>query len=167
MSFFSRRGNGSRKLRKRLDNDMSAICDLAENYAGADGDGSFDLLAFTIRAFEVGPTDDIDFLISHGIDGSEFFLRELRPNWREQTREERAAKIAQFVRFANLLEKSGATQNGSASDGVTELSAGVRTKIVLLASAYDVSYGDDYCRRIARDPQRFGEYELPGTLARA
>ena len=166
VSFFSRRGSGSRKLRKRLDTDMSAICELADRHAGANDGESFDLLEFTIRAFELGPTSDIDFLIAHGIDGTEFFHRELRPNWGEQTREERAAKIAQFVRFANLLEKSDATQDGSASEGVTELCASVRTKIVLLASAYDMSYGDDYCRRIAKNPQRFGEYELPSALAR-
>ena len=166
MSFFSRRATGTRKLRKRLDRDMHGIEDLARRYAGADGDGSFDLLAFAIRAFELGATDDIEFLVSHGIDGSEFFLRELRPNWRGLTREERAARIASFVRFANLLDKSDASHNGGTSDSVAELCAGVRTKIVLLASAYDQSYDDDYCRRIAKNPQRFGEYEMPGALAR-
>jgi hypothetical protein len=166
VSFFSRRASGGRKLRKQLDGDMHAVSDLAERYAGAEDDGSFDLLAFSIRAFETAPTDDIDFLVSHGVDGSEFFVRELRPNWRDLTREERAAKIAAFVRFANLLDKSDANKNGTISEGVTELCACVRTKIVLLASAYDASYGDDYCRRIARNPQRFGEYELPGALAR-
>jgi hypothetical protein len=145
---------------------MSSVRELAEPYAGADGDGSFDLLAFTIRAFELGATEDVDFLISHGIDGSEFFQRELKPNWRDLTREERAARIASFVRFANLLDKSEANENnGGPSDGVSELCAGVRTKIVLLASAYDISYGDDYCRRIAKNPQRFGEYDMPGALA--
>ena len=166
MSFFSRRTTGNRKLRKRLDGDMHAVQDLSERYAGADGDGSFDLLAFTVRAFEVGATEDIDFLISHGVDGSEFFMRELKPNWRGLTREERATRIASFVRFANLLDRSESDQNGGGpSDGVTELCAGVRTKLVLLASAYDVSYGDDYCRRIAKNPQRFGEYDMPGALA--
>jgi hypothetical protein len=166
VSFFSRRTTGTRKLRKRLDGDMHAVRDLAERYGGADGDGSFDLLAFTIRAFELGSTDDVDHLISRGVDGSEFFLRELKPNWRGLTREERATRIASFVRFANLLDKS--EPNGDSdgpSDGVSELCAGVRTKIVLLASAYDVSYGDDYCRRIAKNPQRFGEYDMPGALA--
>ena len=169
MSFFSRRAAGSRKLRKRLDADMSSIRELAGRYAGADGDGSSDLLAFAIRAFELGATDDIEFLLAHGIDGSEFFLRELRPNWRDLTREERAAKIAAFVRFANLLDKSESNHNGSTEatrETLSELCAGVRTKIVLLASAYDRSYGDDYCRRIAKDPQGFGEYELPQALAR-
>jgi hypothetical protein len=148
---------------------MHAIEHLAARYAGASGDGSFDLLAFAIRAFELGATDDIEFLVSHGIDGSEFFLRELRPNWHELTREERAARIASFVRFANLLDKSeaGANTNGGTSDSIAELCAGVRTKIVLLASAYDQSYGDDYCRRIAKNPQGFGEYELPQALAQS
>ena len=166
MSLFGRRAPGTRKLRKQLDRDRRAVEGLAERYAGASGDGTFDLPAFAIRAFELGATDDIDYLVSHGVDGSEFFLRELRPNWRDLTREERAGRIASFVRFANLLDKSDASQPGTASDSVAELCAGVRTKIVLLASAYDQSYNDDYCRRIAKDPQRFGEYDVPDALAR-
>jgi hypothetical protein len=167
VSFFSRRTTGSRKLRKRLDGDMSAVQALAERYAGAEGDGSFDMLAFSIRAFELGSTDDIGFLLSHGVDGSEFFLRELKPNWRNLTREERAGRIASFVRFVNLLDRSETGHEGDTIESVKELCAGVRTKIVLLASAYDVAYDDDYCRRIAKDPQRFGEYDLPGALARS
>jgi hypothetical protein len=162
---FSRRANGSRRLRRQLDGDMRTCADLAERYAGAAGDGSFDVLGFSIRCFELGSTSDIDFMISRGVDGSEFFLRELKPNWRGLTREERAAKIASFVRFANLLDHSPGSEDVAAAASLDELRSTVRTKIVLLAAAYDASYGDSYCRRIARNPQRFGEYELPSALA--
>jgi hypothetical protein len=145
---------------------MRAGGELADGYAEADDDGSFDLLGFCIRAFELGSTADIEYLISHGVDGSDFFLRELSPNWRELTREERATRIAAFVRFTNLLDHSDAGDDG-APERLAELGATVRTKIVLLACAYDASYGDDYCRRIARNPQRFGEYELPSVVAQA
>ena len=169
MAFFARRGNGGRKLRKRLDTDMAKLSGLAERYAGTAPDGTLDLLPFAIRAFELAPTKDIEWLITHGCDGSEFFLRELKPNWRGLTREQRAGKIASFVRFANLLERSQ-QEDGEASDAatqhLTELRATVRTKIVLLASAYDVEYDDSYCRRIARNPRSFGDYELTASSAR-
>ena len=173
MAMFTRRAGGGRKLRKRLESDMSRVGDLAGRYAGTAVDGSLDLLPFTIRAFELAPTRDIEYLIAHGCDGSEFFLREVKPNWRGLTREQRAAKIASFVRFANLLERSDSGRNGddeaneAAAEHLAELRATVRTKVVLLACAYDAEYGDSYCRRIARDPQRFGDYELAGSRAPA
>jgi hypothetical protein len=172
VSLFTRRANGGRKLRKRLESDMTKVGDVAERYAGRAVDGSLDLLPFATRAFELAPTRDIEYLVTHGCDGSEFFLRELKPNWRGLTREQRAAKIASFVRFANLLERSDDTGtadagagNDAAAEHLAELRATVRTKIVLLASAYDAEYDDSYCRRIARNPQRFGDYELTGTGA--
>jgi hypothetical protein len=163
VTFFTRKANGGRKLRKRLESDMTKVGDVAERYAGRAVDGSLDLLPFATRSFELAPTRDIEYLVTHGCDGSEFFLRELKPNWRGLTREQRAAKIASFVRFANLLERSDAEDGGTddaAAEHLAELRATVRTKIVLLASAYDAEYDDSYCRRIARNPQRFGDYEL-------
>lgn len=171
MGLFTRRPNGRRQLRKRLDTDMGRVGALAEGYAGAAVDGSLDMLPFAIRAFELAPTPDIEFLISRGCDGREFFVRELGPNWRGLTRERRAARIAGFVRFANLLDRSNEGeeptdgQSDSATERLAEMRATVRTKIVLLASAYDAEYEDSYCRRIARNPQRFGDYDLTGTHA--
>jgi hypothetical protein len=164
VAFFTRRGNGAGKLRKRLDTDMRDLSLLAGHYAGEASDGSFDLAGFGVRAFELAPTRDIEYLVEHGIDGGEFFLRELNPNWRGMSREQRTAKIASFVRFANLLTRAEDDKGASTDDAelqrLAELRATVRTKIVLLASAYDAEYGDSYCRRIARNPQRFGDYEL-------
>jgi hypothetical protein len=150
---------------------MAAARGLAERYAGKAADGSLDLLPFSTRAFELAPTRDIEYLVTHGCDGSEFFLRELKPNWRALSREQRAAKIASFVRFANLLDRSEAERNGTEADDaaatqhLAELRATVRTKIVLLACAYDTEYDDSYCRRIARNPQRFGDYEIASSRA--
>lgn len=160
---FNRRGTGAGRLRKRLDADMRELSGLAERYAGAADDGSFDMLGFAIRAFELSPTDDVDHLVDRGIDGSEFFLRELRPNWRDLTREQRTEKIASFVRFANLLcrsESDEPPEDSAATERLAELRACVRTKIVMLAVAYDIEYDDSFGRRIARNPQGFGDYEL-------
>ena len=171
MALFTRRTGEARKLRKRLDADMSELGDLGERYAGTAVDGSIDLLPFARRAFELAPTNDIELLVTRGCDGSEFFDRELKPNWGDLSREQRAAKIAAFVRFANLLDRSE-RDNPDTTDDMTranlaELRATVRTKIVLLACAYDVEYDDSYCRRIARNPQRFGDYELTSSRAPA
>jgi len=156
MGLFSRRSG----LSKRLESDRRQLGHLAGEYAGQAGDGSFDLHGFAVRAFELAPTDDITFLDDHGIDGDEFFGRELRPCWGELSREERSAKIAQFVKFANLLDRSDPDPGSNAVEHLAELRASVRTKIVLLASAYDCQYGDEFCRRIAKDPRQFGDYEL-------
>ena len=154
MGFFTRRSG----LSRRLENDRRTLGEMAEEFGGYD-DG-FDIHGFAVRAFESAPTEDIDFLVSNGIDGDEFFGREIKPCWADLSREQRSAKIASFVRFANLLDRSDPEPGSSASQQLAELRASVRTKIVLLASAYDCEYGDSYCRRIARNPQRFGDYEL-------
>jgi hypothetical protein len=156
MGLFSRQSS----LGKRLEGDRRRVVELAARFSERNDDGSFDLHAFAVRAFELAPTDDIAFLVEHGIDGHDFFDRELHPCWGDLTREERAAKIASFVKFANLLDRSHPDEGTAASESLAELRASVRTKIVLLASAYDCQYGDSYCRRITRNPRQFGDYEL-------
>ena len=156
MGFFSRRS----ELGKRFEADRRHLADLAADYSGEADGGGFALLGLSVRAFELAPTDDIAWLDEHGIDGREFYNRELSPCWRDLTREQRSVKIAAFVRFANLLDRSEPEPDSPASEHLAELRASVRTKIVLLGSAYDCQYGDSYCRRIAKDPAQFGEYEL-------
>jgi hypothetical protein len=156
MGLFSRQSG----LGKRLEGDRRRLGELSADFEGADGDGGFDLHGFAVRAFELAPTDDIAFLVEHGVDGDEFFGHELHPCWDELTREARSAKIASFVKFANLLDRSHPEEGSRASEHLAELRASVRTKIVLLASAYDCQYGDTFCRRITRNPRQFGDYEL-------
>ena len=156
MGFFTRRSG----LGKRLEGDRRQLGVLAAQFVSESEGEDFDLLAFTVRAFELAPTKDIAWLVEHGIDGREFWGRELKPCWEDLTREQRTAKIASFVRFANLLDRSHPDPDSSVTERLWELRSSVRTKIVLLASAYDCQYGDSYCRRIAKDPQRFGDYEL-------
>jgi hypothetical protein len=156
MGLFTRQSG----LGKRLDGDRRQLGVLAAQFASDSDGGDFDLVEFAIRAFERAPTKDIAWLSEHGIDGREFWGRELKPCWDGLTREERAGKIASFVRFANLLDRSEPEPGSSATEHLWELRSTVRTKIVLLASAYDCQYGDSYCRRIAKNPERFGDYEL-------
>ena len=156
MGLFSRQSG----LGKRLEGDRRRVVELSAQFREDGDDGGFDLHGFAVRAFELAPTDDISFLVERGVDGHEVSGRELHPCWRDLTREERSAKIASFVKFANLLDRSHPDEGTAASEHLAELRASVRTKIVLLASAYDCQYGDSYCRRIARNPRQFGDYEL-------
>jgi hypothetical protein len=163
LGLFSRRGSGAgRSLRRALDTDMRALDSLASEYATATADGTFDMDAFAVRAFELAPTRDIAYLTGLGVDGHGFFERELAPNWRGQTREQRAWKIASFVRFANMLAHS---QPEGAAEQLRELAATVRTKIAMLTCAYDTQYADMYRQRVARDPDSFGELKLSEELA--
>jgi hypothetical protein len=161
VALFARRGSGNRTLRKSLDADVKELERLASLYAGMGPDGTFDLLAYTRKAFETAPTRDISYLLERGCDGQEFHARELAPNWADLSREQRATKIMSFVKFANLLSKSPEPDTPE----LTELCATVRAKIVLLATAYDETYKVDLARQIARNPGSFGDYELPGALA--
>jgi hypothetical protein len=163
LGLFSRRGNGAgRSLRKALDADMRALDALANEYATATADGTFDMESFALRGFETAPTRDIDYLIGLGVTGADFFARELAPNWNSQTREQRAWKIASFVRFANMLAHS---QPEGAAEQLAELAATVRTKIAMLTCAYDTQYADMYRQRVARDPEGFGELNMDEQLA--
>jgi hypothetical protein len=156
MGLFSRQSG----LGKRLEGDRRRLAELSAEFRENGDDGSFDLVAFTERAFELAPTKDIEWLADHGVDGREFWGRELRPSWDDLTREQRSAKIASFVKFANLLDRSHPDADSDVTERLWELRSSVRTKIVLLASAYDCEYGDSYCRRITKNPRQFGDYEL-------
>jgi hypothetical protein len=163
LGLFSRKGSGAgRSLRRALDADMRALDPLANDHATAAADGTFDMEDFARCAFAAAPTRDIAFLTELGVAGRDFYERELAPNWRAQTREQRAWKIASFVRFANMLAHS---QPEGGVEQLAELAATVRTKIAMLTCAYDTQYADMYRQRVARDPEGFGEFELNEQLA--
>ena len=150
---FRRRGeHASNGLRPLLQRDTLAVTqelDRAARLYGGD-DGAFDLEVATRELFEGTPTTDVAALRGSGMDCDEFYERELRPNWEGLSKQERAAKIQSFARFANVLGESDAAGMGAI----------VRTKLLVLAWAYDRAYAEDLSRQIARKPQRFGKLEL-------
>ena len=121
---------------------------MAESYGSDTTD--FDLEVATGDLFDSEPTGDIRSLRSRGVKGETFYDDELRPNWDQLSKGERAAKIESFARFANGL---GQQDPGG-------MGAVVRTKLLLLAWAFDRTYADDYTNRLARQPQRFGRLTL-------
>jgi hypothetical protein len=109
----------------------------------------FDLAIVSGDLLENAPTADLRALVSDGIDEDELFERELRPNWEGLTKGQRANKVVAFARFANSL-----------GDEHASIAALVRTKLLVLAWAYDRTYGEGFLPRICRKPERFGRLEL-------
>jgi hypothetical protein len=109
----------------------------------------FDLAIVAAELLERAPTPDVRALIHDGMTEDELFERELRPNWEGLTKGQRANKVVAFARFANAL--------GEDRTGIAPL---VRTKLLVLAWAYDRTYGVSFLPRIDREPEHFGRIEL-------
>jgi hypothetical protein len=101
---------------------------------------------------ERAPTADLRALVHEGIDEDGLYERELRPNWEGLSKGQRASKVVAFARFANALESESAN-----------IAALVRTKLLVLAWAYDRTYGESFLPRIACNPEWFGRIELSAT----
>lgn len=113
---------------------------------GSVSEESFELEPLVEQLFEREPTPDIEALKARDVDAATFFNEELRPNWDGLGRGERSAKISAFMRLANTV----------GTDDPAGLGAVVRTKVLVLAWAYDHLYGQDLTRQLARTPQSFG-----------
>jgi|SRR5947209_2378574 len=146
-----RDGNG-----RDLRGDADAIDRVLGGVVGSDppDEDSFDLESLVEALFDDAPTADIRTLRDRGIDGAQFFESELRPNWEGSSQGERSAKVEAFVRLANVL----------GSDDPAGLGPVVRTKVLVLAWAYDRLYGRNLSRQLARKPQQFGRFELASSL---
>jgi hypothetical protein len=148
------------KLRRRrgrngvLRGDAGAVAKVLERAALAYGSDprDFDLAIVSAELLERAPTSDLRALVHDGIDEDGLYERELRPNWEGLTKGQRANKVVAFARFANALGNEHA-----------HIAALVRTKLLVLAWAYDRTYGEGFLPRICRKPQRFGRMELTAT----
>ena len=95
-----------------------------------------------MRAFELAPTDDIAFLVEHGIDGDEFFQRELTPCWRDLTREERHREDRVVRAVREPARPLGPEQDNDGEQQLAELRPRCARRSCCSASAYDYQYGD-------------------------
>lgn len=131
--------------------DAAAVADVLGRAAVvySSDPANFDLAIGTAELLDRAPTADLRALVSDGVRDEELYERELRPNWEGLSQGQRAEKVAAFARFANSL---------TADDGV--IGAIVRTKLLVLAWAYDHTYSDSLLARIAREPEHFGRLEL-------
>jgi hypothetical protein len=146
-----RRGNGRGH---RFRGDVGAVSRVLERAALAYGSdpGDFDLAIVATELIERAPTADVRALVHDGVDEEELYERELCPNWEGLTKGQRASKLVAFIRFANAL--------GDDSTGVAPL---IRTKVIVLAWAYDRTYGEGFLPRLERDPEYYGRLELAAT----
>jgi len=141
-----------RGVRDRVaDGDAAAVADVLERAARdfSSHPADFDLAIGTAELLERAPTDDLQALVRDGIDEEELYERELRPNWEGLSKGERAGKVVAFARFANAL-----------ADEPGPIGSLVRTKLLVLAWAYDRTYSETLLDRIAREPEHFGRLEL-------
>ena len=152
MRFKLMRGRGGRD--RVADGDAAAVAAVLEGAARdfSSDPGAFDLAIGTAELLERAPTDDLRALVRDGIDEEELYDRELRPNWEGLSQGERAGKVVAFARFANAL--------GDEAGSIGPL---VRTKLLVLAWAYDQTYSEGLLTRIAREPEHFGRLELTPT----
>ena len=101
--------------------------------------GELDLRALTADVFLAEPTAHVARLNRRGADGTGFYERELAPNWEGLSREERAAKLDRFLDLAGML--AGSAPKDADDESLVDMVATVHTKVLLLAWAYDRSYG--------------------------
>lgn len=144
---FRRQRDGLREL---LEVDAGAVGEFLDGVDGGAPADEPELERLLEELFERAPTSDIEALRTRGLDGARFFEEEVHPNWDGRSRGERSAKVASFMRFANVVGADDAAGMGPL----------VRTKVVVLAWAYDRTYGESLLREIQRKPGRFGKLEL-------
>jgi hypothetical protein len=95
-----------------------------------------DLLEGEVEA----PTADVRWLISEDVDPGEFYEQEIAPNWNGLKELERADKLDGFLELALMVDAS--------PDALPrDMAARVRTKVLILAWAFDEAHG--YLGRLA------------------
>jgi hypothetical protein len=152
MRFKLLKGRGGRD--RVADGDAAAVAAVLEGAARdySSDPANFDLAIGTAELLERAPTEDLRALVRSGVDEDELYDRELRPNWEGLSKGERAGKVVAFARFANAL-----------GDEPGPIGPLVRTKLLVLAWAYDHTYSETLLARIAREPEHFGRLELSAT----
>jgi len=103
----------------------------------AGGTGQPDLRALSRDLLEgevEAPTADVRWLVSENADPADFYDRELAPNWEGLDELGRADKLDRFLDLARMVEAS--------PDALPrDMAARVRTKLLILAWAYDEAHG--------------------------
>ena len=106
-------------------------------HAERGGAGEPDLRAVTRDLLEgevESPTVDVRRLIADDVDPEEFYTRELAPNWDGLDELARADKLDSFLELAQMMEASpGALPR--------DMAASLRTKLLILAWAFDEAHG--------------------------
>lgn len=97
-----------------------------------------DLLTWEVAS----PTADVAWLVEHHVDPGAFYEKEIAPSWEGLGEVQRAARLDGFLDLARMLD-----EQGEAAGLPEDMAATVHTKTLLLAFAFDETYG--YLSRIA------------------
>jgi hypothetical protein len=90
----------------------------------------YDLLEGEVEA----PTADVRWLIDEDVDAGEFYSQELATNWDGLNDNARAGKLDGFLELARMMEAS--------PDALPrDMAARLRTKLLILAWAFDETHG--------------------------
>ncbi len=103
-----------------------------------------------LRGEVAAPTSDVARLIRSGVDPDVWYSKELSKSWEGLNENQRAARVEQFAGLATMLENA---EEDARPPNYDQMLSSVRTKTLLLAFAFDETYG--YLRRIER-AEEFG-----------
>ena len=82
------------------------------------------------------PTEDVAELMRRGVRPDEFYEAEVKPSWEGLGEAQRAQRIEGFMELSLLMDAPGA-----AADLPEEMLPRVHTKMLMLAWAFDETYG--------------------------
>jgi hypothetical protein len=97
-----------------------------------------DLLTGEVAA----PTRDVAWLVEHHADPGAFYANEIAPSWEGMGEAQRASRLEGFLELSRMLD-----DQGDAAGLPEDMAATVHTKTLLLAFAFDETYG--YLSRLA------------------
>jgi hypothetical protein len=89
------------------------------------------------------PTADVAELMRIGVSPGDFYEKEVRPSWEGLGEAQRAARVEGFIELSTMMDDPGAAAGLPA-----EMIPRVHTKTLILAWAFDETYG--YLRELAR-----------------
>lgn len=163
MGLLRSRADKRRWRRRLVDEDTRDFVDrvlepTSEMFRTASGE--FQLRGLCVHVFATGRLKEVQWLWERGVDGEDFYRRELAPSWEGLDQPTRASKIDRFLELSQMLV--GAPQNGQPPDAFLDAVATVHLKVLLLAWAYDRTYS--YVDRIFNGPLEPGadRYRMAG-----
>ena len=163
MRLFKSRGDQRRWSRRLIDEETRdfvehVLDETSEMFRTASGE--FQLRGLCIDVFGTKATADIRWLKERGVDGDDFYRRELAPSWEGLDHRERAEKIDQFIELSHML--GGLEPEGRPPAAFMDLASSVHLKVLLLAWAYDRTYS--YMDRLFNGPLQYHShrYRLAG-----
>ncbi|MEA2397315.1 MAG: hypothetical protein QOK25_871 [Thermoleophilaceae bacterium] len=118
--------------------------------------GEFQLDGLCRDAFAAGSTTDLRWLKSRGFDAQGFYRTELAPSWEGLDQRARAQKLERFIELSNMM--GAADLGGQPSEQVRDMVAAVHIKVLLLAWAYDRTYG--FIDRIFNGPLQYRHHRV-------